>query len=364
LEKAFNLPADDQKARGRNWQGFQSDNHAPKHKGEVELLFTDGGGEHVAAAIDAHGLGLGSEWKRGVETDTHASPIGWIRSPAGRSPIAWRWSREGWEEPGAMLFLSCWGWTRQEVLTGSDWVQDAFNREVIEHVFEGYRSLNRAIVGRQVLDVLSRRHTRMTRLERLAGETVRLPNRTGREKDYHRLLVNDAELCVDLIGWRALVGEDDGGRSQEFRQTFRAPAVVNEPGHDKSNGRKGRLDILLSADRNAENAGNSLLAEKERGPVAWVELEAGPLHLHQIQEFLAGEGRALRRGDYVCAVDRSGDGDPGVVEARRLVEGTGAHFLHAQVPWVFGRLEEAYAPKMHSLSRRRYTLEVIRGLLG
>lgn len=34
------------------------------------------------------------------------------------------------------------------------------------------------------------------------------------------------------------------------------------------------------------------------------------------------------------------------------------------MPSAFARLEEQYAPGMHRVSRKRYTLEVIRGLLG
>ena len=196
--------------------------------------------------------------------------------------------------------------------------------------------------------------------------TVRftLDQYTGSEKDYHRLLVNDIELAVDLIGWRDLCGLNDGGLSSAFRRTFQTPEVFDEPGHDKGSGGRGRLDIRLASDLGAAELGPAWADKVGRGPVAWIELEAGPLHLHQIKAFLEGEGKKLRDGDYVCAVDRSEDVSPQVVEARALVEAAGARFLHVQVPHAFSQLEEAYAPRMHELSRKRYTLEVIRGLLG
>jgi hypothetical protein len=260
-----------------------------------------------------------------------------------------------------MLFLSSWGWARRDVLNNRKWTRGAHTQGVIEQVSSGYRGLNRELVRAAVLAVLQRRAERTARLERLAGETVRLPGRTGREKDYHRLLVNDVELCVDIVGWRDLVGVCDA--SAAFRRTFVKPGVVNEPGYAKTRGR-GRLDILLSADPAAEGRKELWLATPERGPVAWIELEAGGIHLHQIQEFIQGHGEHLQPGDYVCAIDQSPDDHPQVAEARGFVEAAGATFLHSQVPNAFSRLEEAYAPGMHRLSRKRYTLEVIRGLLS
>jgi len=365
LDKAFNLPADGQRAAGRGWEGFQTDPAMPAVMGKVAFSL----GKHaesaaVLAELDTVKLGARCEWKRGKNgEDTRGAPIAWLAANGTHLPLAWRWAREGWEEPGVMLFLSTWGWLRRDVIDGKDWTQVPFNQQVIDGVVEAYRTLNRAIVQQQVADVIARRQARTRRLERLAGENVRLPNRVGREKDYHRLLVNDSELCVDIVGWRALLGEDLDGASQRFLDTFKQAAVVNEPGHAKAHGGRGRLDILLAADASAEEQGDAYVAAGERGPVAWIELEAGPLHLHQIEAFLAGHGEQLRPGDYVCAVDRSRDDAPEVRRARELTEACGATFLHAQVPHVFARLEEAYAPDMHRLSRKRYSLEVIRGLL-
>ncbi len=366
LDKAFNLPADGQRAAGRGWEGFETDPAMPAVIGKVAFLH----GEQAATAtvlteLETFQLGARCEWKRDKGGhDTRGGPVAWIAANGQHLPFAWRWAREGWEEPGVMLFLSTWGWLRRDIMDGKEWPQEPFNREVIERVFSAYRELNRTLVQQQVADVIARRQTRTRRLERLAGDTVKLPNRVGREKDYHRLLVNDSELCVDIVGWRALVGEDRDGASRRFRETFRQAAVVNEPGHAKTGGGRGRLDILLAADASAEEQGEAYLAAGERGAVAWIELEAGAIHLHQIVNFLGGHGHTLRPGDYVCAVDRSPDDAPDVQRARELTEDRGATFLHAQVPHVFARLEEAYAPDMHRLSRKRYAIEVIRGLLG
>ncbi len=80
--------------------------------------------------------------------------------------------------------------------------------------------------------------------------------------------------------------------------------------------------------------------------------------------FLGGQGAKLGVGDWVVTVDRSHDDDPVVERVRTLVANAGARFLHVQVPHAFARLEEAYVPAVHRVSRKRYTLDVIRGLLG
>ncbi|MCB9779843.1 MAG: hypothetical protein H6742_14855 [Alphaproteobacteria bacterium] len=364
LDKAFNLPADGRRAAGRGWEGFETDAARPGLAGRVSLVAASSA-IATRAELDTVEVKAWSEWKRNPRwSDSRGAPAAWVTQGDAQVPVAWRWAREAWEEPGVMLFLSTLGWLRRDILDGVDWLRDPSNLKVVDRMFTAYRALNRALVEHEVRTVLDRRQARTRRLERLAGETVRLPNRVGKEKDYHRLLVNDSELCVDIVGWRALVDEDPDGLSRRFRKTFRHAAVANEPAHAKAHGGRGRLDILLAANADAEQQGDAYLAERSRGPVAWIELEAGPIHRHQIEAFLGGQGAQLRAGDFVCAVDRSADDDPAVSWAREQTEACGATFLHAQVPQVFARLEEAYAPAMHRLSRKRYALEVIRGLLG
>jgi hypothetical protein len=359
LEAAFHLPAEEKRARGRAWECFERGGHQGL-KGAVKIV----AGTEAVDEFDAYGLALRCDWRADSE-NPHVREVAAATNGGGRTTLAWRWGHDEHEEPGSMLFTSCWGWTRLDVTNGKKWLEDAFNRSVVDRVFEGYRKMNRRLVEREVVAAVTGLHARLGRLERLSGDTVRISHRTGREKDYHRLLVNDAELCVDLIGWRDLIGIDDSGVSARFRRTFGdSPAVINEPGHDKGGGRRGRLDILLGSGPGVQEVGITDLAVATRGPVAWVELEAGPIHRHQFEAFLAGEGKKLRAGDFVCAVDRSHDGDPDVLAAKAQVEALGVSFIHVRVPQAFARLEEAYAPDMHRLSRKRYALDVIRGLLG
>ena len=366
LEAAFHLPAEGRNARGRHWQGFDRDSALPGLNGSVQIL-AHGAPEGVRTidAFDAGHLKVWSEWMIDpANADGRGQELAWVEQGGVRVPLAWRWTREPWDEPGAMLFLSTWGWRPRELQLNKRWTRTSTVRATIARVQEGYRKLNEHLIRQQTAQSLKNLHVRIQRLQRLSGETTRLPNRAGSEKDYHRLLVNDIELAVDLIGWRDLCGLNDGGLSSAFRRTFQTPEVFDEPGHDKGSGGRGRLDIRLASDLGAAELGPAWADKVGRGPVARIELEAGPLHLHQIKAFLEGEGKKLRVGDYVCAVDRSEDVSPQVVEARALVEAAGARFLHVQVPHAFSQLEEAYAPRMHELSRKRYTLEVLRGLLG
>lgn len=370
LRSAFHLPAEEQRARGRAWEGFENSGEGEAISGRVKFIDEN---KVEIDAFDAHALKLHGEWR--CEQNPHVTDIAHVSGATGTLPLAWRWSREPYEEPGAMVFTTCWGWTRYEIglqkkAKSQQWLDVEFNRKAVETVFVGLRKLNRVIVEREVERAVAGLHVRMERLEKLSGDTVRLTHRTGREKDYHRLLVNDPELCIDLIGWRDLVDDDDGkyndgGVSKRFRATFSGEvSVFNEPGHDKGDGRKGRLDIVFCSDPGVDDQGVAYLDEPDRGACAWVELEAGKLHPHQIEAFVTGEGKKLRTGDYVVAVDRSHDADVNVLAARKLVEALGVTFIHVQVPQAFAKLEEAYAPDLHSLSRKRYALDVIRGLLG
>jgi hypothetical protein len=359
LEGAFHLPAEEKRARGRAWGCFERGGDGGV-KGAIRIL----AGTEALDEFDIHGFELRCDWRADL-SDPLVREAAWGTNDAARTPLAWRWGQDEHEEPGAMLFTTCGGWLRFDMTIEKRWLKNVFNRQVADRLFEGYRRMNRFIVEREVARSIAGLQARLARLDRLSGETVRLAHRTGREKDYHRLMVNDPEMCVDLIGWRDLVGLADGGVSHAFRAAFgEDPVVVNEPGHDKEGGARGRLDILLATAAAVGEGGGLDLAEPTRGPVAWVELEAGPIHLHQIQAFLAGEGTKLRSGDFVCAVDRSHDEDPAVTAARAQVEGLGVGFLHVRVPQAFARLEEAYAPQMHRVSRKRYALDVIRGLLG
>jgi hypothetical protein len=363
LEAAFNLPAEGQKARGRGWNGFDKGHHAAL-KGMVEVRAN---GRSVVS-FDAHGYQLQSEWKVGAGTAL-VTEVAQLAQGRNHVPLAWRWQDRPSRELGCMLFTTCWGWTRRLVHQEVEWVREPFNRKIAEEVFGAFRRMNRALVEAELPRVRAAAKARLERLEHLAGESARLSHRVGREKDYHRLLVNDPELLVDLLGYRLLlhdlghVGAVPHAASREFVEKFRGAEPVNEPAHDKPGGRRGRLDIQLRAGVGEVEPGIDHLAQRNRSPVAWVELEAGPLHLHQVQEFVRGEKR-LHKGDFVCCVDRSDDADADVATARAEVEAKGCTFLHVQVPQAFDLLEEHYAPRLHDLNRRRYTLDIIRGLLG
>jgi hypothetical protein len=364
LEAAAHLPAEGRKARGRSFFGMDRDPKLPGPAGEVRLTIA---GEPIAA-VNAHGLRVWSEWRYvGGGGGVPPEPIAFVEAEAGRFPIAWRWRGHDWEQPGAMIFTSCWGWPVRDEAVEKPYTKRPFDRQVMSEVRKAYRIVNRELVARTLADTLRRAGARLRRLELLTGESERLPHLTGREKDYHRLLVNDRALLVDLIGFRSLVTGFDDGASADFHRQFQGAEIVNEPGHEKGNGGGGRLDILLrSVLTGAAPAveGLKYLSQAQRSSVAWVELEAGWLNQAQMSNFLDGEGAKLTTGDWVVAVDRSHDDDPRVTTLRERVTRLGARFLHVQVPHAFARLEEHYAPEMHKVSRKRYTLEVIRGLLG
>lgn len=365
LEAAAHLPAEGSRAKGRGLFDMDRDPRPPKLQGQADFLL--GNDPQPVATVNAHGLNLHADW-RYVGDGGGAPPeaVSFIRNSVESFPIAWRWRTEEWDQPGAMIFTSTWGWAGRDLTNEKAWTKDTFNAAVIGEVQRAYAALNRELVSRTVAETLHRTAARLRRMVRLTGESERLPHRTGKEKDYHRLLLNDRDLLVDLVGWRSLVDDQDAA-SGEFRAVFAGSQVVNEPGHDKEAGANGRLDILLRSVRGGdapESNDLSYLGQRGRSAVAWIELEAGPIHEAQMSAFIAGHGAKLRPTDWVVAVDRSLDDDPAVRRVASGVAAAGARFLHVRIPGAFARLEEHYAPEMHRVSRKRYTLEVIRGLLG
>lgn len=365
LEAAAHLPAEGRRAKGRGLFDMDRDARPTKVQGQATFLL--GGDPAPVASIDAHGLNLYADWRYvGNGSGVPPEAVAFIEAGGTRLPVAWKWQAEEWEQPGAMIFTSTWGWVGRDQANEKSWTRNPFNAAVIADVQAAYAALNRALVGRTLTETLRRTAARLRRLVRLTGESERLPHRTGKEKDYHRLLLNDRDLLVDLIGWRSLVEERDHA-TREFRTAFAGAEVVNEPGHDKGNGGAGRLDILLRSvwsGEAPESRDASYLGQAGRSPCAWIELEAGSIHEAQMNAFVNGHGAQLGPRDWVVAVDRSPDDDPAVKRVAERVAATGARFLHVRVPSAFARLEEHYAPEMHRVSRKRYTLEVIRGLLG
>ncbi len=295
----------------------------------------------------------------GPALETVASVTG-----AGASlPLALRLAYPAHDYPGAILFMNTWSWMRYMLdETPRAKAVKATDRAQAEFFFTCLRALNRDLVREAVVEAGRRARVRTRRLELLCGERDRLRHAMGGEKDYHRLLANDVELLLDLLAGRddALLGE--------LRALYGRGAPWPEPPHEKGPDRKGRLDILLVvAGEDVERSPAALkayLARQDRRPVAWIELEAHAIDLAQMNNFTDGMKGTLRAGDFVCAVDRSSEDDPAVRQLRARIEARGARFIHVQVPEVFDRLEERYLPEIHTLQRRRYTVDVIRGLLG
>lgn len=364
-EVAFHLPGENRKTAGRNWQGMEHHpGEAPYVREQVRVHRADEDAPvlHAEFATPWHVWG---EWRRREGHDGRAQVIAWAEKPGADVPLAWRWERRlGWEQPGSMVFLTSWAWVHHQRKEGTDWAIAPENQVSLDSIFAFYRGLNRDLTLASVRRAQGRLRQRLLRMEKLAGATERLPNRAGKEKDYHRLLVNDAALCVDLVSWRADLSPPDAD-SVDFRRRFRHAVVHNEPGYEKTAG-KGRLDILLTSHGDADRVGEdqAVVPLEGRAPVAWIELEAGGLHEAQMRDFLAGHGAKFQHGDFVVAVDRSAADAPAVVRIGEAVRARGLRFLHVQVPEAFDGLEEAYAPALHALSRKRYSLEVIRGLLG
>lgn len=365
LEAAAHLPAEGRRAKGRGLFDMDRDPRPRKVQGQATFLLGDDPA-HVAS-VNAHGLNLHADWRYvGDGSGVPPEAVAFIEAGSTRLPIAWRWRAEEWEQPGAMIFTSTWGWAGRDLTNEKSWTKNSFNATVFGDVQAAYAALNRELVNRTLSDTLRRTTARLRRLVRLTGESERLPHRTGKEKDYHRLLLNDRDLLIDLVGWRSLLGEADLA-SAEFRATFAGAEVVNEPSHEKAHGGAGRLDILLRSVQSGEAPENldiSYLGQPGRSPCAWVELEAGPINHTQMDTFVTGHGAQLGPRDWVVSVDRSLDDDPAVKRVAERVATTGARFIHVRVPSAFARLEEHYAPEMHRVSRKRYSLEVIRGLLG
>lgn len=365
LEAAAHLPAEGRRAKGRGLFDMDRDPRSPRVQGQAAFLLASD--PNPVVSVNAHELNLHADWRYvGNGSGVPPEPVAFIEGGKERLPIAWRWRAEDWEQPGAMIFTSTWGWAGRDLANEKSWTQSTFNASVIADVQAAYAAVNRELVSRALAETLHRVAARLRRMVRLTGESERLPHRTGKEKDYHRLLLNDRDLLIDLVGWRSLLDETDGP-SEEFRAMFAGAEVVNEPGHAKGNGDAGRLDILLRSVRGGEAPESpdlSYLSQPGRSAVAWIELEAGPIHEAQMSAFIAGHGAKLGPADWVVAVDRSLDDDPAVRRVAAGVAATGARFLHVRIPSAFARLEEHYAPEMHRVSRKRYTLEVIRGLLG
>ena len=375
LSQAFCLTEEGQRAGGRTLDGVStraSDNWLP---GAVTFRRTDE--TDRPRALDADPLpaplpralevetGHGFWVEHAVRNDTvggkYLQIVAEVNHREGTHPLALRLAYPPHDYPGAILFLNTWSWMRWELDKGGKVAKKA-NRDQAEFCFRCLRAFNRELVQETLAAADQRLRQRTARLELLCGERDRLQHAMGGEKDYHRLLANDTELLLDLLAAR------DPKLLDKLHELFRGSTAWPEPPHLKGPDKRGRLDILLlAADEDLGQDATLLLpylGQKQRKPVAWIELEAGQIDAEQIMRFAKGMKRHLHPRDFVCAVDRLSDDDANVVRVREHVEALGARFLHVQVPEAFDHLEERYLPELHRLQRRRYTVDVIRGLLG
>lgn len=380
LQHAFCLPAEDKRARGRNFERLVARHPGDWYPGTVRLELDPS----CANAPEYATLDLGRALPKEIDTGhgfwsehtLEVSPADderWsVLASAGqgkkRSPIAIQFAERPHVTSGAMLFLSVWGWQlanlaeapRSGAAKGTDRVKaEAFNLHLL--------AVHRALICSTMAWIHSRVAERVERLELVSGEGERLGRNLGAEKDYHRLLANDFELCLDVLSWRSVVEEDR--TADRMRKKLAGGWIWAEPPHRKAQKQKGRLDLLLFAAKNFPEeqtapALEAFLQSAGRGPVAWVELEAGPMNEGQVTTFVKANRDLLRKGDFVCTIDRSRDDEPVVGRVRNLVAPTGADFVHVRVPDVFDRLDEHYAPLSHRTMRKRFTTEIIRGLLG
>jgi hypothetical protein len=372
LRQALCLNEDGAKAGGRTLEGVST--RAAKNFLPGSVTFQRTGGfdaEIVPSAglptsitvATGHGFWVEHEIRNAGVAGADLQELAQVRGGTDKFPLLLRLAYRANDYPGAVLFMNTWSWmrrsldeeTRSRAAKSTDRVQ-------AEACFAVLRALNREIVLETLAFAASRSRQRARRLELLSGEGDRLRHAMGGEKDYHRLLANDVDLLLDLPA------PSDSKLLKELCGLFEDSAPWPEPPHEKGSERRGRLDILLVAsDQEVERDPKSLrqyLVRDDRRPVAWIELEAHALDLAQMKRFTDGMKGTLHKGDFVFAVDRSRDDDANVLRVKERVEALGARFLHVQVPEAFDHLEERYMPELHRLQRRRYTVDVIRGLLG
>lgn len=363
LGSAFCLAEEGEKARGRNFEGiYTSSGNGTWVPNPISLP------DNVERAPGTDGFFVDHVLSQ--EVDSRVEVLATVSKSDGthKRPLVIRYADTGTDIPGAMLFLSTWSWVRKKLIENPRSKEAKADRSTIEGVYSALRQANAAAVKDSVAWVLARMGDRTARLEALSGEGERLSRNMGSEKDYQRLLANDFDLCLDVLSWRAMATGD--GESARLRSSLARGWTWPEPPHHKQQAAKGRLDLLLLP-RDDGPEGDNLAALEDwlkapdRGPVAWVELEAGGFHAHQMKVFYDANHQLVRPAhDFIVAVDRSRDDAPDVVEFAARAAADGRTFIHVQVPTVFDRLEEHYAPEVHRTLRKRFTSEVIRGLIG
>ena len=361
LGGAFCLPETGQKSSGRNFEG----------------IYTSGGNtwlEHPVHFSSAPGPvsppthGFWVEHRVPGGPDSRIEVLETASDGSRMLPLVIRFADRGSEMPGAMLFMTTWGWMRERLLFHPRTKEAKLPRADVEATFGALRMVNRRAVESTITWVLQRMGRRLARLETLSGEGDRLVRRMGSEKDYQRLLANDFDLCLDVLSWRALVGAGHPD-SESLRREMTGGWLWPEPPHHKGGKRRGRLDLLLLP-KDEGPATPSLsalelwLAEPSSGKVAWVELEAGGFDATQMDTFYDANKHLFRDGDFIAAVDRSPDDSAEIQAFANKVSTGGYTFVHVRIPEVFDKLEEHYAPLVHRALRKRFTTEVIRGLIG
>ena len=376
LRQAFCLIEDGERAGGRTFEGISTrapDNWMPgtvtfmrSAKGQSTGVVAEPLPRPLPTAFDVptgHGFWVEHTIKDQAIAGQHLEILAHVAQREQSRPLALRLAYSYHEFPGAVLFLNTWSWMRRTLdeETRSS-AAKAANREQAEFCFRCLRALNRELVLEALTEADKRLRQRTTRLELLCGERERLNHAMGSEKDYHRLLANDVELLLDLLATRETTQPGD------LCRLFHRSSPWPEPPHRIGPDRRGRLDILLlcpgeDLERDSESL-MTYLDQHDRKPVAWIELEAHAIDTEQILRFAKGMKAHLRPGDFVCAIDRSGNSDPAVIRVKEHLDTLNVNFLHVQVPLAFDHLEERYLPELHRLQRRRYTLDVIRGLLG
>ncbi len=381
LLQAFCLQEDGQRAGGRRFEGVAT--HARKGRNWLPGVIEFGSGHARGARVACTRIGPGDQIPAAfgaIEVDTGhglllehelvdpnvageaCTVLAYVATGGHCLPLILRLAYDRHEWPGCILFMNTWSWMRADLLVQRRAVQK-LALEHVENTFRCLRAVNRETVLSTVRLAQERVVSRLARMEVLAGANDRLRRVLGSEKDYHRLLANDPGLCVDLLCVHGTA------TAKQLRKVVGDGLLIAEPPHPIGDARRGRLDLLLFApgeavDFDTRASLDAYLENPGRKAVAWVELEAGQIHAAQMLRFVTQAGKLLRKGDFVCAVDRSPDASSDVLNVGRCVADAGAMFVHVRVPNAFDALEEAYLPTLNRLSRKRFTLEVIRALLG
>lgn len=377
LLAAFCLPQEGERAAGRRFAGIETSggenwlHHPVRFSAEKGLEGETGTFGGVREFLDAqtepfspagHGF-----WTEHVlkEHDPHVSILVGVKDETRELPVALLHAEAPQDLPGVMLFLNTWGWRSHHQRFPKR--NESVSFAAAEASLEVLRTLNQRITLDALQLVQERLGKRLERLEALSGEHERLERTMGTEKDYQRLLANDPGLCLDVLTWRSLV--ENEAVSTSLRTVMDRRWLWAEPPHRLAGRVKGRLDLLMIHEDegpDGENFGalEAWLKSPDRRPVCWIELEAGAFHAHQMNTFFDQNRDLLRAGDFIGAIDRSHDTAPEIAAFRIKVEDTGIRFLHVRLQDALNQLELWYAPRVHRLLRQRFSLDLIRALVG